>query len=78
MGEKILVVDDVPEMRNLLQLELQREGYDVRVSENGVEAGKAVKESLPDLILLDVVMPEMNGWDFLKGFREKCEIPSLC
>lgn len=77
MGEKILVVDDVPEMRNLLQLELQREGYDVRVSENGVEAGKAVKESLPDLILLDVVMPEMNGWDFLKGFREKCEIPVI-
>lgn len=74
---KILIVDDVMEVRNLLKLELRQEGYEVELAENGLAAQKVLEYFLPDLIILDVVMPQMNGWEFLTFFRRRYDIPII-
>ncbi|OCQ95592.1 transcriptional regulator [Oscillatoriales cyanobacterium USR001] len=67
LGEKqqktILVVDDEPSIRELLKQQLEAEGYIVKEAKDGKEAVKIAKNELPDLIILDVMMPEMNGFD---------------
>ncbi len=60
---RILVVDDDPNIRELLTQELSEAGYQVRVAGNGREALSQVRAERPDLIVLDVMMPEMNGFD---------------
>jgi CheY-like chemotaxis protein len=67
--KKILVVDDHPITREPLAKLLRHEGYETASAANGVEALDAVERSHPDLILLDVVMPKMNGVDFLQNLR---------
>ena len=57
---RILVVDDTPEIQELLQIHLETEGYQVLVAGNGQEALAAVAAEAPDLILLDVLMPVMD------------------
>jgi len=59
----ILVVDDDPNIRMMLRQELEAAGYSVREASNGMEAVGMVKKDMPDLILLDVMMPGMNGFD---------------
>ena len=70
--KRILVVDDNPAMRQLLT-EVLRADYIVKVVRNGVEALNALREWLPDAILLDLAMPVMDGWTFLKVRRDKPE-----
>jgi DNA-binding response OmpR family regulator len=65
--KKILVVDDDPELVELLSFNLQMAGYAIARAANGAEALKKVKTSVPDLIVLDLMMPEMDG-------LEVCEI----
>jgi CheY-like chemotaxis protein len=65
----ILVVDDHPVTREPLARLLQFEGFRTACAANGVEALAAVAQSRPDLILLDVMMPKMNGVDFLEHLR---------
>jgi DNA-binding response OmpR family regulator len=67
----VLVVDDDPEMLDLLSLVLQVEGYTVRTALDGEQALLAVGEAMPELILLDMKMPVMNGWEFARVFRER-------
>ncbi len=63
-GEKtILVVDDDVNIRQLLRQQLEPEGYNVSEAKDGVEAISQVKQAAPDLVILDVMMPEMNGFD---------------
>ena len=62
---KVLVVDDEPEVRRLLQDFLSGQGYDVALAADGVEALAAVDDQKPDLVLLDVAMPVMNGVETL-------------
>jgi DNA-binding response OmpR family regulator len=62
---KVLVVDDEPEVRRLLQDFLSGQGYDVVLAADGVEALAAVADQKPDLVLLDVAMPVMNGVEAL-------------
>ena len=69
-GSKILVVDDEPMNIRLLQIRLQAEGYTVLTATNGQEAIEQVKVGKPDLILLDVMMPEMNGFKVCQWIRE--------
>lgn len=64
-GKEILVVDDESHIRELLRQELEGEGYTVREAKDGVEAMQKVKEHRPDLIILDVMMPNVNGFDLL-------------
>lgn len=61
--EKILLVDDEPDIIDLISYNLEKEGYDIRTATNGRDAIVIAKEFLPDLILLDVMMPEMDGME---------------
>ncbi len=63
---EILVVDDEPGIRSLVQEILEEEGYEVRLAENGESARKALQEKTPDLVLLDIWMPDLDGITLLK------------
>lgn len=67
MPKKILIVEDEANIRELLRLYLEREGYTVLEAENGVEGIKKWKSDKPDMLLLDVMMPVMDGWGGLQG-----------
>jgi two-component system alkaline phosphatase synthesis response regulator PhoP len=71
---KILLVDDEPDILELVKYNLQKEGYEVHLAENGRKAIKVAKSIIPDLILLDVMMPEMDGVETCLEMRS---IPSL-
>ena len=72
---KILVVDDDPAIAEMLAIVLQGEGFRTVVVGDGVEAVKAAEEHNPDLILLDVMLPGMNGIDVCKAIRETSTVP---
>jgi len=67
----ILVVDDEPDIRNLLQEILEDEGYDVSVAEDGESARQAHRDRRPDLVLLDIWMPDVDGITLLKEWAEE-------
>src|ERR1700758_75995 len=67
----ILVVDDVPDNVDILQMRLETQGYEVVTAGDGVEALEKIRELLPDLVLLDIMMPRMDGIEALK--RLKCD-----
>ena len=73
----ILVVDDHPVTREPLAKLLRYEGFQTTCAANGVEALDAVAGSRPDLILLDVMMPKMNGVDFLQNVRADARLRSI-
>lgn len=70
MKHEILLVDDDPLLLRSLSVVLQEAGYAVRTAESGAKALKAVQEHHPDLILLDVMMPKMDGLDVCRRLRE--------
>jgi diguanylate cyclase (GGDEF)-like protein len=65
----VLVVDDNPDKGELLMVALAREGYDVRLAMNGQEALAAIESFPPDLVVTDVMMPEMNGYELARQIR---------
>jgi CheY-like chemotaxis protein len=65
----VLIVDDTPIVREPLEKLLRYEGYETTAASNGVEALEAMKRGRPDVILLDVAMPKMNGVEFLQQLR---------
>ncbi len=67
----VLIVDDDPDIRSLLRAALAGEGYGVRVAANGVEALADLDHERPDLILLDLMMPVMDGVQFYERFRAR-------
>ncbi len=67
---KILIVDDDPDIIEILTYNLSNEGYNVKSAVNGVEALKKAKKFIPDIILLDVMMPEMDGIEACSQLRE--------
>jgi len=72
-AEKILVVEDDEPTRGVMVSTLEKAGWSVVTANNGKEALIAVDKGLPALILLDLMMPEMDGFEFLRRFREKTE-----
>lgn len=68
--KKVLVVEDEPDLREALKTVLTQEGFEVAVAENGEEGLARALETKPNLILLDVVMPKMDGLTVLKKLRE--------
>ncbi|HET9224544.1 MAG TPA: response regulator transcription factor [Roseiflexaceae bacterium] len=74
---KILIVDDEPGLRDLVRINLEHEGFGVVQAENGVLGLEAVREEHPDLVILDVMMPEMDGWETCKKLREFSQVPVL-
>ena len=77
MGAKILVVDDDPNMRQLLALHLGNAGYEVEAAEDGIAAGYKVLRQRPDLIVCDVNMPHMNGFEFVAALRQDPEVRDI-
>jgi CheY-like chemotaxis protein len=73
----ILVVDDIHDNCFLLQSFLESEGYEVDIAESGVEAIAKIARSLPMLVLLDVMMPEMNGYEVVENIRQNLHLPNL-
>jgi two-component system, cell cycle response regulator DivK len=63
MAIKVLLVEDNQDNRNLMRFLLERNGYEVVTANNGKEALVVVRQQQPDVILMDLSMPEMNGWD---------------
>ena len=75
--KQILIVDDEPRMRRFVRMNLELEGYQVIEAENGLQAIEKVREDLPDLVLLDVMMPEMDGFEALQGIRQVSTVPVI-
>jgi DNA-binding response OmpR family regulator len=73
MSKKILVADDEPNIVTALEFLLQRNGFEVQVARNGEEALKLVESGVPDLVLLDVMMPLRSGYEVCKRIRERSE-----
>jgi len=67
----VLIVDDDPDMRETLQLVLCRNGYKCRTASNGIEALDQAAAARPGVVLLDMLMPLMNGWDTAHELRER-------
>ena len=77
MAKKILVVDDKQQLRRLLKSYLEGEGYDVITAADGQQALFAARQDNPDLILLDLMMPEMGGFDFMRIYTREAETPII-
>jgi two-component system, OmpR family, KDP operon response regulator KdpE len=73
----VLVVDDEPRLVDVLRMDLEMEHYRVLEASNGLEALERLKKDLPDLVLLDVMMPEMDGFETLRRIREVSNIPVI-
>lgn len=77
MSKTILVADDKANIRNLVREYLEAEGFRVVIAANGREALFAARQEKPDLILLDIMMPEMTGYDFIRAYRKERETPII-
>ena len=77
MTPTILVVDDERNLRKMVRLYLEREGYRVVEAANGQEALFAARQEKPDLILLDLMMPRMGGYDFIRRFTRESDSPVI-
>jgi DNA-binding response OmpR family regulator len=73
----ILVVDDKANVRTLVREYLTAEGFRVVTAENGQTALYVARQEKPDLILLDIMMPEMDGFEFIRAFRKESETPVI-
>ncbi len=71
MAKKILVVDDEPDVREFLSSLLEDAGYEVRTAEDGMRAMDLIKDQTPDLILLDLMMPEETGTGLYRKLHDK-------
>jgi two-component system response regulator VicR len=74
---KVLIVEDERTLNEAYDLVLKREGHDVKVAFNGEEALEVFKEHQPDLILLDLRMPKMDGVEFLKQLKPEKNYPKV-
>jgi two-component system KDP operon response regulator KdpE len=77
MSEKILVIDDDAALLTLLRLGLEREGFTVVTAESGKDGLRQAYEAHPDLILLDIMMPDMDGWMTCQRLRYVCDTPII-
>ena len=73
----ILIVDDEPRIRDFVRMNLEMEHYRVIEARDGVEALEQLREHLPDLVILDVMMPEMDGFEALRAIREVSTVPVI-
>jgi DNA-binding response OmpR family regulator len=76
-GERILVVDDEPNIVDLTRLYLEREGFKVEAASNGREALEAIRETPPALVVLDIMLPEMDGFEVCRRLRAESDVPVI-
>ena len=77
MAASILIVDDDESIRDLLRLHLSAAGYEVNVAEDAIAAGYLVLRSPPDLIISDVNMPHMDGFEFVAALKSDATLPNI-
>ena len=77
MAKKILLIEDEQLMIELLERRLIQEGYEVAVAKDGVEGLEKMKEVKPDLILLDIIMPRMGGFEVMEKMNENEEFKKI-
>lgn len=77
MNEKVLIVDDDNEIRNVVSIYLKNEGYEVLQAENGYEALEIIKAESIDLVLLDIMMPKINGIEVCNEIRKNYVMPII-
>ncbi|MCQ2475888.1 MAG: response regulator transcription factor [Clostridia bacterium] len=76
-NERILVVDDDTNICELLRLYLEKEGYEVSIANNGADAVKVFQENEPDLMLLDIMLPVLDGWQVCREVRKFSDKPII-
>ena len=72
-GSSVLVVEDEQDVADLLRYNLAKEGYDVVIVGNGADALKRARETKPELILLDIMVPQLNGWEVCRRLKQDAE-----
>ncbi len=78
MPKKVLVVDDKPSITDLVSLILTEEGYEVSIANDGRQGLKQFESVVPDLVISDIVMPDMEGIEFIKTLvKKKKDIPVI-
>jgi two-component system, OmpR family, alkaline phosphatase synthesis response regulator PhoP len=77
MAKKILIIDDKPELRTLLKSYLAQEGFDIVDAKDGQEALYVARYEKPDLIILDLMMPEMSGYEFIRAHNREADTPII-
>lgn len=77
MAKTVLVVDDEERIRSLVRAYLEQEGFRVVAAADGREALYAARQSKPDVIVLDLMMPEMDGYEFIRHFRDERSTPII-
>lgn len=77
MSSRIVIIDDEPQIRRLLRIALKSEGYDVTEAENGEQGIAAVARQQPDLVVLDLGLPDMSGHQVLSALREWTTVPVI-
>ncbi len=77
MADEILVVEDEVSVGDVLRLYLKRAGFEVTVVQDGQKALDRLQEKLPALVLLDVMLPKVDGWEITRRLRERSEIPII-
>ncbi len=77
MVKKILLIEDEEIMINLLQNKLIKEGYEVSIARDGEEGLKTMREVIPDLILLDIIMPRMGGFEVMEEMQKDKELKKI-
>lgn len=69
MASKIMVVDDEPDVVDLVKLVLESDGFDVVTAYSGKECLEKIEKEMPDLVLLDIMMPQMDGWEVFRRIK---------
>ncbi|HLE92566.1 MAG TPA: response regulator [Anaerolineales bacterium] len=77
MSTKILVIDDDSAVTDLLSLLLKSQGFDVTATNNSSDGLNLVRENQPDLVVLDLMMPEIDGWEVCKAVRAFSDVPII-
>jgi DNA-binding response OmpR family regulator len=77
LGQKILVIDDEADLRRFVKLRLSRAGYKVFEASNGIEGLEQLYKVKPHLVVLDIMMPRMDGWETCRRIREISHVPIL-
>lgn len=77
MANKIMIVDDEPDVVDLVKLVLKSEGYDVVTAYSGKEALDKIGGEMPDLVLLDIMMPQMDGWEVYNHIKSSSKTKDI-
>jgi DNA-binding response OmpR family regulator len=77
MPVKLLVIDDDSAVTDLLSLLLKSNGFEVSATNNSTEGLGMIRENSPDVVILDLMMPEMDGWQICKAVREYSQVPII-